>query len=197
MTDSLMQYLPPASGGPLKYTGQIAAGYDAKREQSPKWVCEQKIIEQWIDEMPAGSVILDAPCGTGRFFSAYERNKHLVLGLDISPDMIAQARAKITQPNLFQFGMGDVRALPLEDKAVDYSINCRITRWLSPSDNVRMMKEMQRVSRKAIILTARIAHHPHARSIELFESALEDGWHLTRNEIGYELPYRVLQFTRG
>lgn len=194
MEESLMVYLPPANSsagtGATKYTGAVAAGYDAKREQSPKWICEQRIIEQWIDEMPEGSVILDAPCGTGRFFPAYERNKHLVLGLDISPDMIAQAKAKITQPSQFKFGIGDVRQVPLEDKSVDFSINVRITRWLSPEDNVKMMREMQRVARKGIIWTARIAHHPHARSRELFESAL-DGWKIERDAIGYELPYRI------
>ena len=191
MTDSLMQYLPPSGGGALKYTGQVASGYDAKREQSPKWTCEQRIIESWIDEMPEGSIILDAPCGTGRFFPACERNKHLVLGLDISSDMIVQARSKITQPNLFKFGIGDVRSVPVEDKQVDYSINCRITRWLSPEDNVRMMKEMQRVARKGIIWTARVSDHPHARTRELFESAL-DGWKITRDEAGYTMAYRIM-----
>lgn len=194
MIDSLMEYLSPSPTS--KYVGAVAQNYDAKREQSPKWICEQRIIEAWIDEMPEGSVILDAPCGTGRFFSAYERNKHLVLALDISPDMIAQAKAKITQPSQFKFGIGDVRQVPLEDKSVDWTINCRITRWLSPDDNVRMMKEMQRVARKGIILTARIAHHPHARPVELFESALEDGWKLIANEVGYEMAYRCLRFER-
>ncbi len=188
--NELMQYLPPVSSGPLKYTGQVAAGYDAKREQSPKWICEQRIIEQWIDEMPEGSVILDAPCGTGRFLPSYERNGHQVYFLDISSDMIAQARRKLKKPGPFMFGVGDVRQVPLEDKSVDYTLNIRITRWLSPEDNVRMMKEMQRVARKGIIWTARIAHHPHARSRELFESAF-DGWKIERDAIGYELPYRI------
>jgi len=196
VTDSMMEYLPPAGSGPLKYTGQVASGYDAKREQSPKWTCEQRIIESWIDDMPEGSVILDAPCGTGRFFSAYERNKHLVLGLDISPDMIAQARVKITQPNLFKFGIGDVRSVPLENKQVDATINVRITRWLSPSDCVRMMKEMQRVSKDRIIITARVANHLHARTVELFQSALEEDWSIVRNEVGYVMDYRVLMFQR-
>src|SRR5690606_41794044 len=134
--NELMQYLPPVGSGPLKYTGQVAAGYDAKREQSPKWICEQRIIEQWIDEMPEGSVILDAPCGTGRFFPAYERNKHLVLGLDISPDMITQAKANITQPALCRSGVGDVRQVPLEDESDDNAITCRVTRGIAADDQV-------------------------------------------------------------
>lgn len=195
MTEPLMQYLPPSGGGALKYTGQVASGYDAKREQSPKWVCEQRIIEDWIDEIPEGSVILDAPCGTGRFFAAYARNEHRVYGLDISPDMLQQAAAKVKNETFFtshfHLGIGDVRSVPLEDKSVDYTINCRITRWLSPEDNVRMMKEMQRVARKGIIWTARVANHPHARTRELFESAL-DGWRITRDEAGYEMAYRIM-----
>ncbi|MCK9549124.1 hypothetical protein [Aquamicrobium sp.] len=63
--------------------------------------------------------------------------------------------------------------------------------YVSPPDNVRMMQEMQRVACKGIIWTARVSDHPHARTRELFESAL-DGWKITRDEAGYTMAYRIM-----
>jgi hypothetical protein len=55
-----------------------------------------------------------------------------------------------------------------------------------------MLREMQRLTRQRIIWTARVANHQHARTVELFEAAL-DGWKITRNEAGYVTDYRVLE----
>lgn len=197
MTNSLMEYLPPIEQqtmhGAGKYSGAIAAGYDAKRIDDPKWKIEQAIIESWIDQMPDGSTVLDAPMGTGRFVDAYARNKFKVFGLDRQQDMLAQAEMKVKQhPGLeARFRVGDVRETGLPDKSVDATLNIRITRWLTPAECQQMMIEMQRVSRSAIIWTARVANHPHARSRELFEQTL-DGWKITRDVAGYVTDYRIM-----
>ena len=68
--NQLMQYLDTpqvTQGGAEKYVGQVAQGYDAKREQSPKWQIEQRVIEDMLSDLPAESVVLDCPVGTGRF----------------------------------------------------------------------------------------------------------------------------------
>jgi hypothetical protein len=60
-----------------------------------------------------------------------------------------------------------------------------------------MFREMQRISRQRIIFTARVANHPHARTIDLFESALMDGWKITRNEVGVDMDYYIVMASRG
>jgi len=197
LTHPLMEYLPPVQQqtmhGAGKYSGAVAAGYDAKRSGDPKWTVEQTIIESWLDQMPDGSTVLDAPMGTGRFVDAYARNKFRVYGLDRQPDMLAQAEAKVKQhPGMEAlFRVGDVRETGLADKSVDATLNIRITRWLTPAECQQMMREMQRVARSAIIWTARVANHSHARSRELFEQALE-GWTITRDVAGYTMDYRIM-----
>jgi ubiquinone/menaquinone biosynthesis C-methylase UbiE len=192
-----MEYLPPAPPMPAlahgagKYVGPVAANYDAKREQSPKWLAEQAIIEGWLDEMPEGSVILDAPVGTGRFLEVYARRKFDLYGLDLSADMLNQCAAKMPLGFSAKLGQGNVLRCGLPDAHVDVAVNCRITRWLSPDENILLMKEMQRVCRKRIIWTARVEGHIHARTVELFKSALH-GWQITRNVAGYEPAYRIL-----
>ena len=62
----LMQRQEP-QGGPRKYHGAVAQGYDAKRESSPKWQVEQQIVEGMLDGLLEGDWVLDCPVGTGRF----------------------------------------------------------------------------------------------------------------------------------
>lgn len=199
LTNALMQYIdtPKQSQAPAqgadKYHGAIAQGYDAKRESDPKWIVEQRIITDMLSDLPEGTVVLDCPVGTGRFLPLYVDKGFHIIGLDKSRDMIMEAAKKVDEKRANGYlEEGDVRSTGLPDKSVDVTVNVRITRWLSPDDCVRMLKEMQRVARKRIILTARVANHAHARSIELIESAL-DGWCIFRNEAGYVLDYRVIE----
>lgn len=180
------------ASGADKYYGAVAEGYDEKRDSDPKWILEQRIIEGMLMDMPQDTVVLDAPCGTGRFFDFYKSRGFIIVGLDKSEDMLRIAHSK-GEKNKQRGGLvhGDVRDTKLRDKSVDVAVNCRVTRWLSPEDCQTMIREMQRVSRKRIIFTARIANHKHARTVELFESAL-DGWHITRNEIGVDMDYRII-----
>ena len=177
--------------GARKYTGAVALGYDQKRQSSDKWQIEQDIIENMLDDLPLGSWILDAPCGTGRFFKFYHDKGFCFRGLDASADMLQIASSKVIDPMKAKFMQGDVRATGLYDKSVDAAVNVRITRWLDPEGCQAMLREMQRVARKKIIFTARVANHPHARPMELFEQAF-DGWKIARNERGYMDDYRII-----
>ena len=207
MTHPLMQYLPPIqqapqqqvhqrqpqqANGASKYVGAIATSYDAKRENDPKWTIEQRIIEGLLADLPEDTIVLDCPVGTGRFLPFYAAKGLQILGMDISLDMLKQAEQRdLPRSPKGDLRQGDVRATGLPDKSVDVSVNCRITRWLSPEDCQQMLREMQRVARKRMIWTARVANHPHARTVELFEAAL-DGWKIVRNEAGVDLDYRIL-----
>ena len=216
-----MEYLPAQqappqqspTGGALKYHGALAEGYDAKREASPKWLLEQRIIEDMLSDLPRGSVILDCPVGTGRFLDFYRAKGFSFIGVDLSGDMLVQSALKLVPEaqvaawvaacnkadEIMPFRVpgkgvlinGDIRKIGLPDKSVDASVMCRLTRWLSPADCQVALRELQRVCRKRIIWTARVANHPHARTIELFESALS-GWKITHNEAGIDLGYRAL-----
>lgn len=194
MSIALMHYIQtqPPRGGADKYHGAIARGYDKKREDSPKWTIEQRIIEEMLDDLPRGDWVLDCPVGTGRFIPFYEKKGLLFLGVDKSDDMIGQAAMKVATPQRARFSVGDVRGLPCEDKSADAAVMCRLTRWLSPDDCQVALKELQRVARKKIISTWRVRNHPHARSYELIQGAL-DGWVIHRDEAGADMDYRIIE----
>lgn len=220
-----MQYLPPVqrqapqpqqvpSQGAGKYHGPVAQNYDAKREHDAKWVCEQRVIEGMLSDLPKGSIVLDCPVGTGRFLPFYMEQGFKFIGADLSGDMLIQSALKLgaSKDNIQEWVnrsdaakaiipldidehgtllQGDIRKIGLEAKAVDAAVMVRLTRWLSPEDCQVALKELQRVCRSRIIWTARVANHQHARSMDLFEAAL-DGWKITRNEAGYVMDYRIL-----
>src|SRR5690606_482531 len=190
----------------LKYTGAVATGYDAKREQSPKWIAEQRIVESFLDDLPEGSWVLDVPCGTGRFFDAYARKGLICRAMDVSADMIAQATRKVPQPVAmigglaqFAFRQGDMfDVLPkLPDKKFDAVVAVRITRWVmgehGPDGIHAMLDQMQRIARRRVIFTARVRNHPFAVPMDLINACLREGWTIARDEQGYEPAYRCLE----
>lgn len=61
-------------------------GYPAQTQQN--WMARV------LRACPAAAMILDAPCGTGRYFSMVAAAGHRVVGADQSAAMLAQARAR-------------------------------------------------------------------------------------------------------
>lgn len=175
-----------------KYRGDVATGYDAKRQDSPKWAEEQRIIEDMLSDMNAGDWIVDIPIGTGRFIPFYEEKGFCWRGFDVSVDMLQQAAAKVTNDKKAHLEEGDVRNIPLQDKSCNAAVMCRLTRWLSPADCQQAMRELQRISRERIIFTARVRNHQHARPYGLFTSVL-DGWQIHRDEEADGPDYRIIE----
>jgi len=178
-------------GGARKYYGPVATGYDAKRENADKWKNEQRIITGWLDELPDTTALIDVPVGTGRFIPYYEDRGFDWIGIDASLDMLKESLKKKTKEDRGALAQASVRDLPMDDKLADVSMMIRLTRWLEPPEVVRALKELQRVTKSKIILTARVANHPYARPIELIESAL-DGWKIARTEAADGPDYLVI-----
>lgn len=167
-------------GGARKYTGNVATGYDEKREKSAKWIEENEIIHKLLEPIPDGSWVLDAPIGTGRFLAHYAERGFLVNGLDLSEDMLKIAHDKAPENitlNLFKGSVTDLEGLL--DKCVDVTVMVRVSRWLSPDEFIQALLEAGRVTRKRIITTARVRNHPHARTHAMINAALVKlGWEI-------------------
>ncbi len=196
----------PPGAPERKYFGEVATGYDAKRENSEKWKVEQEIIERMLSDFPAGSWVVDAPCGTGRFFPTYEDKSFVVRGVDISPDMLRVAGDKIKEPtkiidgekawgwrvaNIIEDGLG------LDDNSVDIAVSCRFTRWVmgqyGPEGIKKLLRELQRVSRSTVIFTARVKDHPKAVPYDLIGESIVDGWTIHEDAQGSEEAYRIIK----
>jgi SAM-dependent methyltransferase len=75
-----------------------------------------------VGELPAGAVVVDAPCGAGAAFPALStRQRMRYVALDLSPLMLERARSRARSLGLDQieFIEGDAERIPLEDGSVD------------------------------------------------------------------------------
>lgn len=187
-------------GGARKYTGKAAAGYDAKRENSQKWQEEDRIITDYLSTVTSGATVLDVPVGTGRFIPYCVSRQFDYWGVDVSIDMLDQAKKKIPD----ELAGARVRLAPgniLElhpgyfDGPFHTSMMIRLTRWLSPEECVHALRVLQALTTDRIIFTARVANHPHARPYELIDAAL-DGWKIYKDEPAGDENYRVIQLRK-
>ncbi len=70
--------------------------------------------------IPAGSRVLDVACGTGNVALPLARSGAVVTGVDIAPNLLAQARERATQEQLaITFDEGDAEQLPYADGSFD------------------------------------------------------------------------------
>ena len=99
-------------------------------------------------ELQGIGTVLDAGCGRLSHLKGI-KEKYLV-GLDIYPPYIVESsRARIHQAYL----LGDMRELPFKSAAFDCVVGIEILEHLNKTDGLLLLKEMERVARKKIILT--------------------------------------------
>lgn len=183
-----------------KYHGSVATGYDAKRDQAPKWKAEQTLLEGIIAQLPKGTRVLDVPVGTGRLIPAYERADIEFLGMDISEDMLKEAASKITEGNAkANLARGSVTDMSgIADDAADVSFMIRLTRWLSTEDRRKALHQLGRVTRSVIYLTARITNHAHVYPLEAISKDCPDGWKVSQAwQIGDDKDYVLVEVAKA
>jgi ubiquinone/menaquinone biosynthesis C-methylase UbiE len=93
-----------------------AANYDAMPNALIR--LEEPVVRALTDAWPTG-VVLDAACGTGRHARHLAARGHRVIGVDASPEMLAEARRALPAADL---RVGDLGALPLERASVDGAV---------------------------------------------------------------------------
>jgi SAM-dependent methyltransferase len=84
----------------------IEASYDAgaidyDRHEYPT-TSHGSFVARLLAACPEGGIVLDAPCGTGRYFEPVVRSGRQVVGVDQSAGMLAQARARDLASSLEQ-----------------------------------------------------------------------------------------------
>lgn len=94
-----------------------------------------------LGERDAGRV-LDAGCGTGAFSRYWQAQGSDVTALDLSGDMLAEARR---QQAAHRYVQGDIEALPLADGGFDLTWSNLVVQWCE--DLAQGLRELRRVTK--------------------------------------------------
>ncbi|HEY3825498.1 MAG TPA: class I SAM-dependent methyltransferase [Bryobacteraceae bacterium] len=121
-----------------------AATYDD--EPNPILSLEMRVLAERIGEI-AGTRILDAGSGTGRWMEWATERGACVFGIDACPEMVLNAERK---PGLRgRSAIADIRSIPLADDSVKLAL-CSFTIGYLPSPDT-VFHELARVSRQVIV----------------------------------------------
>lgn len=76
----------------------VAAQYDAEAPAYTDDLYPTELQRRWVERLlktcPPEGAVLDAPCGTGKYFDQVQRAGRRIAGIDQSAGMLAQARAR-------------------------------------------------------------------------------------------------------
>jgi SAM-dependent methyltransferase len=147
-------------------SSRVAEDYDFHRFSSPER--QKRNARKWAAIRKALSltqgvrVILDLPCGTGRFTGGLAREGYEVVGSDISMEMLQKAAGVTSgrdgaqpEPNVRGYLQANAEKLPLRDDSLDCVVCIRFMMHVDPATRVRMLREFRRVSRRWLVVDYR------------------------------------------
>lgn len=191
-----------------KYHGKMAEGYEEKRTKQGRWALENSAVEKLLSVLAPVASVLDCPVGTGRFVPLYAKlSISTVIGIDASTTMLALARKKVT-PRMRQHATvemmeGNAAALDASDKLVDAVVCIRFLDLIDEDAMRKVVGELCRVARKAVILTIRLgdeyvpksntATHDRAKFNALVKKL---GWKIEENIPIFEAGWSVMRLGR-
>jgi SAM-dependent methyltransferase len=131
------------------FTRFFDAAYVAqlREEKSPAQTrAEVAFALRHLDLSP-GARILDVPCGYGRHAGALARRGFRVVGVDLSPTMIAEARRRFTEGPRLRFLRQDMRRMTFRGE-FDAVVNLYTSfGYFTPAQNEAVLRRMARALR--------------------------------------------------
>jgi len=136
------------------YHGKTANNYELKRIKQDWWHDEIRVLSEFLKLLPKGISVLDVPIGTARFLPLYHENQMTVSGLDISRDMLSEAkRLRWDFVENCKIDIGDARNLPYGNNSFDVIVCFRfLDGHVTFKDAKKVISEFCRVSSKYLIL---------------------------------------------
>jgi ubiquinone/menaquinone biosynthesis C-methylase UbiE len=136
-----------------RYRGSRARDYNRRRERTALYQREQDTIDGFLAQLPEGSSIVDVPVGTGRYLELYKKHNLAVTGLDVSEDMLAEAREEAATLSLdVALRREDIRHIAAPDGGFDTVLCMRFLNWLDTAGLETVMTELTRVAGSHLIL---------------------------------------------
>ena len=141
---------------------EVASNYDAKRfaSRAGKRRNRRKIatINKALALVDNPGLVLDVPCGTGRFYEFLSTAGLKFVGSDISELMLRESLPKARDFPPLALVAADSEALPFKDDSFDVVMSIRYLFHLTPGVRVKILREMGRVAKRYLILDYRLRY---------------------------------------
>jgi SAM-dependent methyltransferase len=121
-------------------------------------------VVEWLDAKPAES-ILDLGCGDGQLTQRIASTGARVVGVDVSPEMLAAARSRGIDAH-----EGSAESLPFADRLFDAVFSNAVLHWVRDQD--AMMGEVRRVLKPGGRFVAEMAGHGCVAAIRVALAAV-------------------------
>jgi ubiquinone/menaquinone biosynthesis C-methylase UbiE len=159
-----------------RYTQLYAPTYDENDGPIPPM--HRRFVEQVIASTPLGGRILDAPCGTGRYFPLVLEAGRSVVGIDQSAGMLAQAHAKhpdvvVERGRLDELGF---------DGEFDAALCVDSMEYVVPEDWPVVLANLRRAVRPGGLVYLTIEQVSPAELATVYEEAKADGLPVVHGE---------------
>ncbi len=105
---------PTSSGASGSTNGEqsVVAAYDAEAATYDRHPYPNRPQQAWVKRLltlcPDHGIVLDAPCGTGRYFPLVAAAGHRVVGIDQSANMLAEAQRRGIAIDLQHVGLQEL-----------------------------------------------------------------------------------------
>lgn len=158
-----------------RYDRLYSPTYD---EDSPITPTHRRFVEKVIESCPPGGAILDAPCGTGRYFELVLAAGRTVVGIDQSAGMLARARAKHPEVVLEKIGLQELEF----DGAFDAAICIDAMEYVCPEDWPRVLANLHRAVRGSGLIYLTVEQIDPAEIASVFAQARAAGLPVVHGE---------------
>jgi ubiquinone/menaquinone biosynthesis C-methylase UbiE len=158
------------------YDSRYSATYDADAE--PMTSTHRRFARRVVRASPVGGTVLDAACGTGKYFGVVLSAGRKVVGVDQSTGMLDQARAKFPTAELIHSSLQELDLEPAFDgvMCVDAMEN------VPPEDWPAVLANLHRVLRPEGLLYLTVEEHDQADIDRAYADGAARGLPVVRGE---------------
>jgi ubiquinone/menaquinone biosynthesis C-methylase UbiE len=154
----------------------LAPGYDEDEYPSD---LQREWVARVLRLIPPGAIVLDAPCGTGKYFPMVTAAGHQVAGVDQSAGMLAQARARGIALQLEQVALQDLSYA----REFDAVITVDAMENIPPEDWPLVLANLHRAVRPGAVMYLTVEEVEQAEIDQAFQSLSARGLPAVRGEM--------------
>ena len=125
-----------------------AASYMAHEQGLPqacvdyRFARERAVVERWFANLTGRSAVLDVGCGAGAWTALFAQRYRRVVGIELSPNMIAAARVRLAGLDNVELIEGDALRVPVEGR-FDGAFLGGLLMYLNRDDAVRLLARLR------------------------------------------------------